>query len=382
MFTKRLSQVLFFVSCLIIAACSNDDDGVVTPPSSNPGCTNCEETIDADYDPQPYEFDLPAWLTSEPIIPEDNPMTIAGVELGRHLFYDPILSADSTMSCSSCHVQSLGFTDGLAVSEGINGEAGTRSSMAIVNLAFNNKGFFWDGRVQTLEEQAVLPIIDDIELDDTWENVELKLRRHEKYPAMFREAFGIETKGEITQDLATKAIAQFERSIVSFDSKFDRVSQLNEGWLSDEEELGRQLFTVEPSQQVNDHPGCSHCHFNPLFTDNDYRNNGLDDVENLEDFEDTGLGGVNNNVIDYGKFRVPTLRNIALTGPYMHDGRFETLEEVIESYKQGGHGVINEDPNILPFTLSEEDKSNLLEFLHTLTDESFLTNPAYSNPFE
>ena len=362
-----------FISLIFIAAsCKPEDD--------NSPCDNCpdDDLIEASYDPQPYNLEIPEWLPS-PNIPEDNLLTVDGVALGRQLFYEKKLSSDESMSCGSCHLQEKAFTDGLATSTGVLGMNGTRSSMAIINLAFNENGFFWDGRAATLEEQALLPVEDHIELNENWDNVLEKLRQDAEYPAMFRKAFGISRKSEMTKELAAKAIAQFERTLISGNSRFDRITQLNDGFLSNEELRGRELFFFELSQAL-DHPGCSHCHFNPLFTDNEYKNNGLDSVDTVEDFEDPGRGAINNNMFDNGKFRVPTLRNIELTAPYMHDGRFATLEEVLDSYSEGGHGVENEDPNIISFTLSEQDKSDLIAFLKTLTDESFINNPNFSDP--
>lgn len=370
-------KLLFIASLsilLLAAACEKKE------PTTD--CTDCIgiEMIEATYDPTAYEMDIPSWMPN-PVIPPDNPMTEEGVALGRMLFYDPILSSDSTMSCASCHFQEHSFTDAQATSEGVLGMRGTRSSMALVNLAFNAKGFFWDGRAATLEEQALFPVEDHLELNEEWVNVEEKLRRHEEYPVLFREAFGIDRKSQITKDLVVKAIAQFERTMISANSRYDQVVWLNNGWFTDAEERGRKLFFFEEAQSI-DHPGCSHCHFDPLFTDNNYKNNGLDDVDNLTDFDDLGLGGVNDNIYDNGKFRVPGLRNIALTAPYMHDGRFQTLEEVLEHYSSGGHGVENEDVNIRPFELTEQDKSDLIAFLNALTDTTFINNPAFSNPFE
>lgn len=367
----------FFILILAIAvlwACEKDQP----VPQPCPSCGD-EDEIAGNYAPRAYTFDLPEWMPT-PIIPPDNPMTVEGVELGRMLFYDPILSRDSSLSCAGCHLPALSFTDGKAVSRGIRGLPGTRSAMALVNLAFNPQGFFWDGRSSTLEEQALIPIEDHLEMDDDWENVEEKLRRHPDYPRLFRGAFGIERRSELTRELAVKAIAQFERTLISAYSRYDRVIWERQGFPTDAEQRGIALFFIEDNQDVS-HPGCSHCHFNPLFTDNAFRNNGLDSVASLSDFVDLGRGGANNNLYDNGKFRVPTLRNIALTAPYMHDGRFATLEEVLDSYSQGGHGVINEDPNIRPFTLSEREKQDLIAFLNMLTDTSFTKKPEFQNPF-
>lgn len=375
----RYSLYLAFSCTLLLLTtfgCSEDNPAT--------GCDNCPEEnqdfIEGKYDPQPYVLEIPDWMP-EPHIPADNPLTEEGVALGRRLFYDPILSSDGSQSCGTCHQPDKSFTDGLAVSTGVLGMQGKRNSMALVNLAFNTNGFFWDGRAKTLEKQALIPVEDHVELNESWDNVEDKLRRDETYPALFREAFGISRKTEITRDLVVKAIAQFERILISANSRFDRVVWLNEGWLTDAELRGKQLFFFEELQTI-DHPGCSHCHFDPLFTDNRYKNNGLDSVARLEDFQDPGLGGVNDNRYDLGKFRVPTLRNIALTAPYMHDGRFQTLEEVLDHYSRGGHGMENEDVNIRPFALSERQKQDLIAFLNTLTDTTFTQNPAFQNPFK
>lgn len=356
----------------VFTACKDDPE---------PDCPTCpaDDQITGDYNPQTYVVQTPAFL-QPPLSPADNPLTVAGVELGRHLFYDPILSSDGSMSCASCHNQERAFTDGMVTSAGVLGIRGTRNAMSLVNLAYNPRGFFWDGRSESLEAQALAPVEDHIELNEDWGQVEEKLRNHPNYPAKFRAAFGIERKQEITRELAVKAIAQFERTLVSANSKYDQVVWLNQGEFTPSEEHGMELFFFELAQTL-EHPGCSHCHFNPHFTDHQFRNNGLDSVASITDFADLGRGGVNGVVYDNGKFRVPTLRNIELTAPYMHDGRFQTLEEVIDSYARGGHGVPNEDTNIRPFTLSAQDKADLIAFLKTLTDHEFIANPAFSSPF-
>lgn len=371
----KLITILFIASILFVAACGNQN------PSGD-DCENCpasDDKISGDFKPTPYKLQVPSWL-SQPIIPADNPMTVEGVALGRRLFYDPILSMNGQMSCGTCHQQSKAFTDGNAFSLGVRGLPSKRNTMSIVNLAFNANGFFWDGRVATLEEQAIFPVEDHLEMNEDWANVEKKLQKHSDYPSLFRSAFGIEKKSELTKNLVVKAIAQFERTLISTNSRFDRILQLNDGFLEDEEERGRRLFFFEPNDIM--HPGCSHCHFNPFYTDNNYHNNGLDSVANLDSFRDAGRGAVTNNRFDNGKFRTPTLRNIELTAPYMHDGRFKTLEEVLENYSKGGHNMENENANIAPFTLTEQNKRDMIAFLKTLTDTSFVKNPAFSNPFK
>jgi len=317
-----------------------------------------------------------------PVEDETNPLTVEGIELGRRLFYDPIMGRDSAISCAACHKQELAFTDGRSLAVGIRGQEGSRSAMSIVNLAFNPNGFNWDGSEGKLWEQAIHPVENMLEMDEDWEAVVNRLRSSEDYSRRFRAAFGVSNTREITREMAAKAIAQFEMTIISADSHFDRVVYQNSEFFTEEEQLGADsLFFVEDVPLDALHPGCGHCHNQPSFGDNLFKNNGLDAVALLDDFADPGFGAVSGSRFDNGKFRTPTLRNIALTAPYMHDGRFETLEEVIEEYARGGHGVENEDPNITGFPLSEREKAALVAFLRSLTDESLLTDPRYASPF-
>ena len=304
--------------------------------------------------------------------PEDNPATTAGVDLGRRLFYDPILSADSTQSCGSCHNQAHGFTDnGLQFSTGIDGIQGDKNSMQIINLLWS-EAFFWDGRQPTLEIQALDPVTNPIEMHDTWPNVVDKLSRHDTYPGLFQKAFGSST---ITKELAAKAISQFERSLISGDTRYHRyLYGRPDGELTDSELRGMVLFFGEKAE-------CFHCHVDVEFTDHSFRNNGL---ESSFPPEHQGLGAVTGDEFDYGKFKTPTLINIAFTAPYMHDGRFQTLEEVVDHYSSGVKLSPTLDPLIRPggFALSDDEKADLVAFMKTLTDEDFLTNPAFSNPFQ
>lgn len=370
---KSLYFILFFAMVSLGAeSCREDDDTT---------CTTCpnNDIITGDYNPQPFAITVPSWLPPVPV-PPDNLLTTDGVALGRMLFYDPILSSDSTLSCASCHKQERAFTDGLAVSTGVLGISGKRSAMSLANLAYNTRGFFWDGRTGSLETQALIPVEDHIEMNENWDNVVQKFRNHATYPALFRKAFGIELKSQITKELAAKALAQFQRTLISGNSRYDQIIWAQQGWLTDQEQRGLELFFIEFAGTVQ-HPGCSHCHFNPLFTDNNFRQNGLEDVPDLLSFPDPGRGAISGIANDNGKFRVPTLRNIELTAPYMHDGRFATLEQVLDHYATGGHGVSNEDPNIFPFVLDAQQKEDLIAFLKTLTDQTFVTNPNFSNPF-
>lgn len=376
-----LTQWAFLLAALFLfSASSCEPDPVVACPECPPDATDREITGPSIN--TPYALEVPDFMPA-PILNPDNPLTEEGIELGRRLFYDPILSVDSTISCASCHRQELAFTDGRALPLGVEGRMVNRSAMSLVNLAFNPNGFNWDGSAVQLWEQALHPVENVLEMDESWENVLKKLRRHPDYPQRFRAAFGVDRTSEITREMAAKAIAQFERTIISADSHFDRVVYQNTEFFTEEEQLGADsLFFVEDVPLGVLHPGCGHCHNQPSFGNNRFSNNGIEDVADLEDFPDLGLGGVTGSRFDNGKFRAPTLRNIALTAPYMHDGRFATLEEVLDSYAAGGHGVENEDPNITGFPLSDRERAALLAFLRSLTDQTLMTDERYSNPFE
>ncbi len=376
MVLRLLTITALFV--LFTAASCDPDPPVVCPacPVDVP-----DLPITGPATPTAFTLEVPDFMP-RPILDETNPLTEEGIELGRRLFYDKIMGRDSAIACADCHRQELAFTDGRALAIGVDGREGTRSAMSIVNLAFNPNGFNWDGAAPQLWEQAIHPVENMLEMDEDWERVLQRLRRSRDYPRRFRAAFGIGRTSEISRELAVKAIAQFERTIISGDSHFDRVVYRNTEFFTEEEQFGADsLFFIENVPVGANHPGCGHCHNKPSFGDNKFKNNGLDDVANLDDFMDKGFGAVSGSRLDNGKFRTPTLRNIALTAPYMHDGRFATLEEVLEHYASGGHGVENEDPNITGFTMTAAEKEALIAFLHTLTDESLLTDERYANPF-
>ncbi len=372
--SKNLGILLIAALLLFVYACE-DDDGPVDPGQS-------DDLTYIEYSPEAYVLTIPIGLPQMEH-PPDNPQTVEGINLGRMLFFDPIFSLDSTISCASCHQPELSFTDGLAVSPGVDEQIGTRSSMTLLNVGFHRgAGFFWDGRAETLESQALGPIENPVEMANTWEEVEKRLRRHENYPELFRKAFGIATKSEIDRHLATKAIAQFERILISSgDSEYDRFDR-NEYSLSDEATTGFELFFDDIFPDAE----CGHCHNRNLFTTNEYKNNGLDSVASVDDYIDLGLGGFTGNRGDNGKFKIPTLRNVLMTAPYMHDGRFETIEEVLDHYNSGGHHVDNLDEDnvdnlMMPQGLSERNKTQIIAFLATLTDSSFIKNPEFQNPF-
>jgi len=316
-------------------------------------------------------------------IPDENLLTKEGIELGRFLFYDPILSEDSTIACASCHLQEGVFTDLSSVSTGINGLQGDRSAMTILNVGFYNNGLFWDGRIETLEALVIDPVENPIEMHEDWPDIEEKLKVHKEYPDRIRKAFGISKTEEIDRSHVTKSIAQFMRTIVSQgNSKFDRVFYGDGTVIFSDAELNGYDMFFDISPDLPD-AECAHCHNEPLFTTNQYFNNGIQEtMDGVNGFKDPGRGLITGIPFDNGKMRAPSLRNIALTAPYMHDGRFQTLEEVINHYNSGGHPAPNVDPLIRPLGLSEEQKSDLLAFLNTLTDTTILSNNAYSNPFE
>ncbi len=371
----QCSNVWFyaFVVALIIfllGSCRRDDP--------TPDCTDCDLT-GIPFSPTPRTVQVPVDFPKLEI-PSDNPLTEEGIALGRRLFYDNRLSADSSMSCASCHLPEFGFTDGNAFSLGVDGLFGKRSSMSLANIGFAFHGLFWDGRAAALEDQALLPVEDPLELHEDWARVVNKLIRSSEYPTWFRQAFGINDKREITRELAVKAIAQFERTLISANSRYDALFIRFEDFPTEEEQLGYDLFfDFEPAVPDAE---CGHCHGSALLTTNNYFNNAIDSVGSLTEFSDLGRGKVTGNYLDNGRFRAPTLRNIALTAPYMHDGRFQTLEEVIEHYNSGGHVTENYDANMHPLGLNQKQKQALIALLHTMTDTSFVQNPSFQDPWK
>ena len=368
---KLVSALLLLISIFLASSCKDENN---TP----------DPKLSTDLTGIPYKpvnYDLVVYDSfPEIIIPADNPLTKKGVELGRMLFYDTRLSSDNTMSCASCHLTTGSFTDNMATSTGVTLEAGNRSSMSILDIAFNNQGFFWDGRAATLEEQALEPVTNPIELHESWENVIAKLVADEDYPTLFREAFGISNSDEITKELAAKALAQFERTVISpGNTKFDKVMRGEEEF-TDIELDGFLMWIDYPFDLLPD-AECGHCHSFHLFTTNEYHNNGLDEAPNMTEFSDLGLGGVTGKLTDNGKFRVTSLRNIELTAPYMHDGRFSTLEEVVDNYSSGGKYSPNKSELVYDLKLTDYQKEALVEFMKTLTDVELTEDPKFSDPF-
>ncbi len=339
-------------------------------------CSGSGSDGDDVYTPVPASLNIPQLFGQKliaPVIPTDNPLTEEGIALGKKLFFDKRLSGDNTQSCASCHKPANAFTDDTQFSDGIDGLFGSRNSMPLFNLAWNfNERFAWDGKELGLERQALEPVKNPIEMHSNWTTVSNKLQQDSEYPTLFQQAFGTST---IDSTLITKAIAQFERTLISGNSKFDRYL-LGNAQLTPQELNGFNVFMDE------DRGDCFHCHGsdnNPLWTDNDFHNNGLDAT-----FSDLGLGAVTGDPNDNGKFRSPSLRNLAFTAPYMHDGRFATLEEVINHYSEGLKASPTIDPlmkkvNQGGVQLTPQDKADLKAFLLTLTDHDFVNNPAFQN---
>ena len=358
------NKYVFLLIVTMIMACGSDDD---TPM----------EVVE--YDDTPYV--LSYGTLPDPQLPADNALTEQKVLLGRMLFYEPNLSKDGSQACASCHLQTDGFSDPNRFSLGVEGLPGNRQAMSVFNMAWHTNAFFWDGRAELLRDQALLPIQDPLEMNETLDNVIAKLSASKQYTDQFIRAFD---SPEVTAEKMGLALEQFMLSIISVGSKYDR-------WLAEEveltasEERGRQLFITEYNPFFPEFSGadCQHCHSGKNFENDLYMNNGLDtDAE----FTDIGREAVTQDPMDRAKFKVPTLRNIELTAPYMHDGRFETLEEVIEHYNSGIKASSTADPTVentreTGLFLTEQDKQDLLNFLKTLTDEGLSSNPAYQSPF-
>jgi len=379
-FKSIRSALLTTVFLSILIACTKND---ITNSSSG-NILNLPSTL--------YNYAnivLPSYLNTQPILneintPGTNPVTDNGATLGRVLFYDKNLSVNNSIACASCHKQSFGFADSTAFSTGLAGGRTTRNSMNLTNAKYYPDGkFFWDERAATLEIQTLQPIQNHVEMGMTLDSLVTKLSALSYYPSLFKNAFG---DASITSDRISKALSQFVRSIVSFQSKYDSgrttlTPNQNPGTtdfpnFSAQENRGKQLFF---SPQLS----CSACHGTETFTALEPKNNGLDIIST-----DLGVGGITNVASQNALFKVSSLKNIALSAPYMHDGRFATLDQVVEHYNSG----IQANPNLSPelkdangnpkqMNLSVTDKAALVAFLNTLTDQKLITDPKYSNPF-
>lgn len=296
----------------------------------------------------------------------NNPVSKNKILLGRALFYDPILSADSTISCTSCHLQYTAFTHiDHSLSHGINGKIGTRNSPALFNLAWTPL-FMWDGAINHIDMQPLAPIAHPAEMASSLDSVLIKLRRSAIYPSLFRNAFGDTT---ISGERMLKAMSQFMLTIISSNSKYDKVMRKEKGIaFTDKEEKGYVLFKAN----------CAVCHKEPLFTTNGFAGNGLPVDTTLNDI---GRMKITGSHTDSLHFKIPSLRNIEYSYPYMHDGRFKRLQDVIEHYNSGiVHNAALSAELSKPMSFTSNEKVDLLAFLLTLTDKDFLYDTSYSYP--
>ena len=367
-----------------IASCSDDPDTDARAPSEPKGPS-------APKAPTPLEdFEAP-FVFGRFQLPPDNLLTRESVEVGRRLFYDPRLSGTNTVSCSTCHEQRLAFTDGKRTAVGVSGQPLAFNSMSLANLMWGPRHFFWNGRVDSLEEQALVPIQSPDEMAQDLDELVEEIGKDETYRELFDVAYG-----EISPASIAAALASFQRTLVSSNSRYDQFLR-GEIVLSEIEERGRKLFMAHPDVKAGRRgANCIDCHsqfltsgFNTGF--DGFLNNGLDAEEDLQ----PGLEDVTGRPEDRGLFKVPTLRNIALTAPYMHDGRFDTLEEVLEHYNEGikmsstlsplimeADNIRKDSENRISLNLTEDEQPAVIAFLETLTDQEFVTSERFSDPFD
>lgn len=320
---------------------------------------------DLPANPTPFRFSMAASFP-RPALPRDNPLIEERVRLGRRLFHETALSADRSIACASCHAPDSGFSDPRRFSPGIHGRPGTRQSMALLNLAWKRE-FFWDGRAGSLRQQVLMPIQDSNEMAETLDSVVAKLSAQPEYPALFAQAFGTP---RIDAGRIALALEQYVLTLTHHRSRFD-LSLQGKATLTDPERRGLELFMTENEPRMGQRGAdCFHCHGGPLFTDHQFHDNGLDRAPS-----DPGRARVTGRDSDRGKFVTPTLRDIARTAPYMHDGRFRTLEEVVRHYSEGVQASPNLDPNLAKHPpgglhLSSGDQAALVAFLKTLSESN------------
>ncbi|GAB3323160.1 cytochrome c peroxidase [Hymenobacter humi] len=333
-----------------MASCRPDAD--LAPQDDIPGAT------------VPANFPAPTYRADQ------NPPTRAAFELGRRLFYDPRLSRTGTVSCASCHQQSVAFADaGRALSQGVDNQQGVRNAPALQNLRWKST-FLWDGGPQHIETMPLVPIRNPLEMDQSLDTLMRQLNGDMDYARRFEQVFG---RRPVDSYQLLRALAQFTAALTSANSRYDRYSRNEPGGVLDAAEL-RGLTVVR--QQ------CSPCHAGELFTDESFRNNGLD----RQFPRDSGRAHITRSPLDAGRFKVPSLRNVARTAPYMHDGRFTTLGQVLDHYDQGVKESATLDPGLRRpgaapgIPLSTQERQDVLAFLHTLTDEEFLRNPQLAKP--
>lgn len=385
-----MTRVLVCIGLLTLFACSNNDEVIdeigdvevldLTPRGDFSNLNLPVSTFNYS------EIDLPSHFSDNDVImadntPNNNPVTDRGATLGRVLFYDKAMSLNNTTSCASCHTQETGFTDPKRFSVGFNGGLTGRNSMSLSNARFYEPGhFFWDERAATLEDQVLMPIQDQVEMGMTLDSLERRLAATDYYPILFEEAFG---DSNITSERISLALAQFVRSMVSYESPFDEAVEANGGstngdlpGLSVLENLGKDIFFGRGN--------CDNCHETTLFIAEEAFNTGLDAFTGNDD----GVGAVSGRQDELGLFKVPSLRNVELGAPYMHDGRFMTLREVVEFYNNGVQNHPNlsnemrgRNGTIRRLNLNEEEIQGLVAFMESLTDQEFVSDVKFSDPF-
>ena len=344
-----MNKIITIIFSLFILLSCNDDD------------IDYGQIVD-----EPYQLEIPSYFPKITFDTDKYPLTKNGVELGKKLFYEGRLSRNNTISCAFCHIQENAFTHhGHPVSHGIDDRLGIRNAPPIQNLAFLNR-FMWDGVIHDLAQQPISPITAEEEMDTTFPEIIKKLSSDSSYRKMFKNAFGDD---KIDANRILSALGQFMASVVSKDSKYDQYLR-KEADLKKKKKKGLQLFQQK----------CSSCHKGTLFTDESFRNTGM--YYNKQ-YKDGGLYRVTLDSTDFMKFRVPSLRNIEMTKPYMHDGRFYSLEAVLNFYSEGVQNDKNLDSqlkqnNRIGIPMTEEEKKAIISFLNTLTDYSFINNPAYA----
>ncbi|HAD96531.1 MAG TPA: cytochrome-c peroxidase [Cryomorphaceae bacterium] len=373
---KKLPLLLML---LALMACRKEDGVQNKDPNTSSSVLNLPE-VPFNYDPA-----LPNYLTQGPVADADNtpvvnPITNEGATLGRVLFYEKNLSLNRSISCGNCHQQAKGFSDPLTLSDGFDGGKTGRHSMSLANSRYYANGrFFWDERAASLEDQVLMPIQDQVEMGMTLDSVIARLEKLPYYQDLFTDAFG---NAEITEARIASSLAQFVRSMTSYNSKYDegraQVNNSDQPFpnFTAQENQGKALF-------LNPQIGCAACHGTDAFIAPGPRNNGLDAI-----ITDQGAG-INGNAQLNGKFKVGSLKNIGITDPYMHDGRFTTLREVIEHYNSGvQNSTALNPPLLLPdgqvrqLNLDETEKEALVAFLNTLTDEVMVKDEKFSDPFK
>jgi len=325
----------------------------------------------------PTDFNMPQPMQSlitvppgfsKPPVPKDNPLTSEKIQLGRRLFYEVKLSRDNSLSCSGCHQQANGFSDaGQRFSRGVQGAMGTRNAPSLVNLAYDTS-FFWDGRAHTLEQQAIMPITNPVEMASDTNSVVAKLSADSYYLSLFKAAFG---DSKVTVTRIGQALASFERTLISGNSPYDRYKQGDLTAMSASAIRGMKLF--EDTNATN----CTGCHSGENFTDDGYYSTGFQQEYYGGDL---GRAAITNNDKDRGKFKTPTLRNVALSAPYAVNGGTATLFEMVSHYNDGGFNTTNQDRRIHRLNLSTTDMADLVAFMEALTDKEFITNKNFRDP--